>query len=168
MIFSGKGNSNRKECKPPDRRDCCQMLVGDNLLRFHSGTRRLRVHTWPQDQRHQVPRRYRSMHNGQRLISGDWGMNNFFRKRMNRPKRMRQHRQKKREKYLESMSRRENNILDLTATGSSFTRTDLDFVLAVKYGVRYDFRSVTGPYVYGQVSLSLAGCIPIEYDKGYC
>ena len=33
---------------------------------------------------------------------------------------------------------------------------------------RYDFRSVTGPYVYGQVSLSLAGCIPIEYDKGYC
>ena len=44
------------------------------------------------------------------------------------------------------MSRRENNILDLTAEGSSFTRADLDFVLTVKHGVRYDFRSVTGPY----------------------
>ena len=65
---------------------------------------------------------------------------------MNRPKRMRGHRQEKREKYLESMSRRENNILDLTAEGSSFTRADLDFVLSVKDGVRYDFRSVTGPY----------------------
>ena len=116
--------------------------------------------------RHQVPRRYRSMHNGQRLISGDWGMNNFFRKRMNRPKRMRQHRQKKREKYLESMSRRENNILDLTATGSSFTRTDLDFVLAVKYGVRYDFRSVTGPYRYPDSNTSyLSGDGPVTMTE---
>lgn len=96
--------------------------------------------------RHQIPRKYRSIHNGQRFISGDWGMKDLFRKRMNRPKRMREHRQEKREKYLKSMSRRENNILDLTAEGSSFTRADLDFVLSVKHGVRYDFRSVTGPY----------------------
>ena len=34
----------------------------------------------------------------------------------------------------------------MTAEGSSFTRADLDFVLSVKHGVRYDFRSVTGPY----------------------
>ena len=96
--------------------------------------------------RHQIPRKYRSIHNGQRFISGDWGMKDLFRKRMNRPKRMREHRQEKREKYLKSMSRRENNILDLTAEGSSFTRADLDFVLTVKHGVRYDLRSVTGPY----------------------
>ena len=96
--------------------------------------------------RHQIPRKYRVRRNGQRLISGDWGMKDWFGKRMNRPKRMREHRQEKREKFLKSMSRRENNILDLTAEGSSFTRADLDFVLSVKYGVRYDFRSVTGPY----------------------
>lgn len=97
--------------------------------------------------RHQIPRKYRVRRNGQRLISGDWGMKDWFGKRMNRPKRMREHRQEKREKYLKSMSRRENNILDLTAEGSSFTRADLDFVLTVKHGVRYDFRSVTGPYL---------------------
>ena len=96
--------------------------------------------------RHQIPRKYRVRRNGQRLISGDWGMKDWFGKRMNRPKRMREHRQEKREKFLKSMSRRENNILDLTAEGSSFTRADLDFVLSVKNGVRYDFRSVTGPY----------------------
>lgn len=96
--------------------------------------------------RHQIPRKYRVRRNGQRLISGDWGMKDWFGKRMNRPKRMREHRQEKREKFFKSMSRRENNILDLTAEGSSFTRADLDFVLSVKHGVRYDFRSVTGPY----------------------
>lgn len=96
--------------------------------------------------RHQIPRKYRVRWNGQRLISGDWGMKDWPGKRMNRFKRMREHRQEKREKYLESMSRRENNILYLTAEGSSFTRADLDFVLSVKHGVRYDFRSVTGPY----------------------
>lgn len=96
--------------------------------------------------RHQIPRKYRVRRSGQRLISGDWGMKDWFGKRMNRPKRMRGHRQEKREKFLKSMSRRENNILDLTAEGSSFTRADLDFVLSVKHGVRYDFRSVTGPY----------------------
>lgn len=97
--------------------------------------------------RHQIPRKYRVRQNGQRLISGDWGMKDWLGKRMNRPKRMREHRQEKREKYLESMSRRENNIQDLTVEGSSFIRVDLDFVLAVKHGVRYDFRSVTGPYL---------------------
>ena len=96
--------------------------------------------------RHQTPRKYRSRHDGMRLIDAKWSMRDLYNSRMNRPKRMREHRQKLRRKYLESMSRRENNILDLTAEGSSFTRADLDFVLTVKHGVRYDFRSVTGPY----------------------
>ena len=105
--------------------------------------------------RHQIPRRYRSMHDGQRFISGDWGMKDLFRKRMNRSKRMREHRQEKREKYLESMSRRENNILDLSIDGSSFTRGDLDFILTVRHGTRYDFRSVTG--LYRQLDSSITG-----------
>ena len=96
--------------------------------------------------RHQIPRRYRSMHDGQRFISGDWGMKDLFRKRMNRSKRMRGHRQEKRRKYLESMSRRENNILDLTVAGSSFVREDLNIILKVSRGIRYDYRSVTGQY----------------------
>ena len=96
--------------------------------------------------RHQTPRKYRVIHNGQRFVSGDWGMKDLFRKRMNRPKRMREHRQEKRRKYLESMSRRENNILDLTVAGSSFIRADLDFILTVGQGMRFDFRSVIGPY----------------------
>ncbi len=96
--------------------------------------------------RHQTPRKYRVIHNGQRFVSGDWGMKDLFRKRMNRPKRMREHRQEKREKDLKSMSRRENNILDLTVTGSSFVREDLEFIFNVLRGIRYDFRSVTEPY----------------------
>ena len=96
--------------------------------------------------RHQTPRKYRVRRDGQRFVSGDWGMKDWFRKRKNRPKRMREHRQEKRRKYLESMSRRENNILDLTVTGSCFVREDLDFILKVSKGIRYDFRSVTGPY----------------------
>lgn len=96
--------------------------------------------------RHQIPRKYRVIHNGQRFVSGDWGMKDLSYKRKNRHKRMRKHRQEEREKYLESMSKRENNILDLTVTGSNFVRSDLDFILTVRYGIRYDFRSVTGPY----------------------
>lgn len=96
--------------------------------------------------RHQIPRKYRVRRNGQRFIQGDWGMKDLFCKRMNRSKRMRKHRQKNRRKYLESMSRRENNILDLTVSGSSFVRRDLDFILMVSRGKRFDFRSVTGPY----------------------
>ena len=96
--------------------------------------------------RHQIPRKYRSRHDGKRCISGDWGMKDLSRKRMNRPKRMREHRQEEREKYLESMSRRENNIMDLTIAGSSFVREELDFILRAMHGTRYDFRSVTGPY----------------------
>ena len=96
--------------------------------------------------RHQTPRKYRVRRDGQRFVSGDWGMKDWFRKRKNRPKRMREHRQEKRRKYLEFMSRRENNILDLTVTGSCFVREDLDFILKVSKGIRYDFMSVTDPY----------------------
>lgn len=96
--------------------------------------------------RHQTPRKYRSKCDGIRFIDAKWSMRDLYRNRMNRLKRMREHRQEKRRKYLESMSRRENNILDLTVTGSSFVREDLDFILKVSQGIRYDFLSVTGTY----------------------
>lgn len=95
--------------------------------------------------RHQVPSKYRSKHDGMRLISGEWSDRDLYRKGLNRPKRMREHRQETRKKYLKSMSRRENNILDLMEGNSTFVRRDLDFILEVKYGIRYDYRSVTGP-----------------------
>ena len=66
--------------------------------------------------RHQTPRKYRSRHDGMRLIDAKWSMRDLYNSRMNRPKRMREHRQKLRRKYLEFMSRRENNILDLTSS----------------------------------------------------
>lgn len=96
--------------------------------------------------RHQTPRKYRSKCDGMRCIDAKWSMRDLYCNRMNRSKRMREHRQEKRRKYLESMSRRENNILDLSIDRSSFTRGDLDFILTVRHGARYDFRSVTGPY----------------------
>ncbi len=119
--------------------------------------------------RHQTPKKYRSRHDGMRLIDAKWSMRDLYNSRMNRPKRMREHRQEKREKYLKSMSRRENNILDLTAEGSSFTRADLDFVLTVKHGVRYDFRSVTGPYLRPGSNLGVAadsGAMPKAEPDG--
>lgn len=81
-----------------------------------------------------------------RFISGEWSDRDLYRKGLNRPKRMREHRQETRKKYLKSMSRRENNILDLMEGNSTFVRRDLDFILEVKYGIRYDYRSVTGPW----------------------
>lgn len=96
--------------------------------------------------RHQTPRKYRSICDGMRCIDARWNRKDLFNNRMNRPKRMREHRQEQRRKYLESMSRKENNILDMTVAGSSLTRRELNFILAVRCGIRYDFRSVTGPY----------------------
>ena len=96
--------------------------------------------------RHQTPRKYRSKHDGMRLTGWGWVKKDLYRKGMNRPKRMREHRQETRKKYLKSMSRRENNILDLMEGNSTFVRRDLDFILEVKYGMRCDYRSVTGPW----------------------
>lgn len=128
---------------PDEIHDTFENMLGSKLRnKYDVMLDRLEESEW----RHQIPRRYRSMHNGHRCISGDWGMNDLSRKRMNRPKRMREHRQEEREKYLKSMSRRENNIMDLTIAGSSFVREELDFILRAMHGTRFDFRSVTGPH----------------------
>lgn len=40
------------------------------------------------------------------------------------------------------MAARENLIRMLSAEGSSFRRRDVDFLLGIEYGTRYDYRSV--------------------------
>ena len=41
------------------------------------------------------------------------------------------------------MAARENLVRMLSAEGSSFRRGDVDFLLGIEYGTRYDYRSVT-------------------------
>ena len=62
------------------------------------------------------------------------------------PRRLRcrgENRQDKREEYLKRMAARENLITKLSAEGSSFKRSDVDFLLNIKYGRQYDYLSVT-------------------------
>lgn len=62
---------------------------------------------------------------------------------MNRSKRKREYRQDKRQEYLRKMAVRENLVRMLSAEGSSFRRSDVDFLFHVQYGKQYDYRSVT-------------------------
>ena len=93
--------------------------------------------------RHQTPRRLRCKGpEGERCTRVEfplkWGDN-----RKNRSKRKREYRQDKREEYLRKMAARENLVRMLSAEGSSFQRDDVEFLLGIKYGTRYDYRSVT-------------------------
>ena len=85
-----------------------EMHGAEKRNRFDILLDRLEESEW----RHQTPRKYRSKHDGMRLTGWGWVKKDLYRKGMNRPKRMREHRQETRKKYLKSMSRRENNILD--------------------------------------------------------
>lgn len=92
--------------------------------------------------RHQTPRKHRCKGpDGERLINGD----DIFLsdKPMNRAKRKRAYRQEKRHEYLSKMAARENLILMISGEGSSFVRSEVDFLLGVEYGMRYDYYSVT-------------------------
>ena len=93
--------------------------------------------------RHQTPRRLRCKGSGGERCTRvefplKWGDN-----RKNRSKRKREYRQDKREEYLRKMAARENLVRMLSAEGSSFRRGDVDFLLGIEYGTRYDYRSVT-------------------------
>ena len=93
--------------------------------------------------RHQTPQRLRCKGpEGERCTRVEfplkWGDN-----RKNRSKRKREYRQDKREEYLRKMAARENLVRMLSAEGSSFRRGDVDFLLGIEYGTRYDYRSVT-------------------------
>ena len=63
--------------------------------------------------------------------------------RMNRAKRKQRHRQKQRQKFLESMGIRTRLIDRLTSEGSSLNRKDVEYLFQVQYGTYYDYQSVT-------------------------
>ena len=62
---------------------------------------------------------------------------------MNGPKQKRAQRQKKRTQRLKGLAARENLIRALTANGSSLHRNDVDFLLNVNCGTKYDYTSAT-------------------------
>ena len=77
--------------------------------------------------KHQNKRKHRHKLNGIRYT--DFNPKEFlFGKKMNRPKRMREHRQKLRREYLGKMAFRENLIMYLSSPGSSFSRSDVEFL----------------------------------------
>ena len=92
---------------------------------------------------HQTPRRLRSKgKDGRRYVR--WtNARDFFNDRKNRSKRKREYRQDKREEYLCKMAARENLIRMLSGEDSSFKRKEVDFLLNIAYGTRYDYTSVT-------------------------
>lgn len=93
--------------------------------------------------KHQTPRRFRCRgENGERYTTLQ-STRYLFNDRKNRSKRKREYRQDKREEYLKQMAARENLITKLSAEGSSFKRSDVDFLLHIEYGRQYDYLSVT-------------------------
>ena len=61
---------------------------------------------------------------------------------MNHTKRKRKYRQIRRKRYLKQMSMRENLVQSLSAPGSSFVRSDVDYLLEVESGRQYDYTAV--------------------------
>ena len=91
----------------------------------------------------QTPRKYRCVFQGKLYFQGDiLTYRRRCRNKKNRSKRMREHRQERRKKYLETMSMRENLVQSLSAPGSSFARQDVAYLLEVEYGKQYDYTAV--------------------------
>ena len=126
---------------PAERQETWRQKFGPQVLTnpYEVALDKLEESIW----RHQTPRRLRSRgENGRRYVT--WtDTRGFFDNRMNRSKRKRGYRQDKRQEYLRRMAARENLVRMLSAEGSSFRRGDVDFLLGVEYGTRYDYRSVT-------------------------
>ncbi len=81
---------------------------------------------------HQIPRKLRWRgRNGERYIKVENPFC-FSNKRKNRSKRKRKYRQNKRDEYLRRMATRENLITKLSAEGSSFKKSDVDFLLHIE------------------------------------
>ena len=92
--------------------------------------------------KHQTPRKFRARdEDGERLTIAHFPFK-FCNKPMNRSKKKRKYRQDKREEYLEVMAKRETLIQMLTIPGSSFKRSDVEFLFNIAYGIRYDYCSV--------------------------
>ena len=93
--------------------------------------------------KHQTPRKYRCVYRGMLCYQGDiLDYHRRCRNKKNRPKRMREHRQERRKRYLKMMSARENLVQALSVQGSSFVRSDVDYLFEVKYGMEYNYTSI--------------------------
>ena len=126
---------------PSERQETWQQKFGPKTLTnpYEVALDKLEESIW----RHQTPRRLRCKGpDGERCTRVElplkWRDN-----RKNRSKRKREYRQDKREEYLRKMAARENLIRMLSAEDSSFQRIDVDFLLNIAYGTRYDYTSVT-------------------------
>ena len=126
---------------PDEREETWQRKFGPKVLtnKYEVALDKLEESIW----RHQTPRRLRSKgKDGWRYVK--WtNARDFFNNRMNRSKRKREYRQDKRKEYLRKMAARENLVRKLSAEGSSFKRSDVDFLLHIEYGRQYDYLSVT-------------------------
>ena len=126
---------------PSERQETWQQKFGPKTLTnpYEVALDKLEESIW----RHQTPRRLRCKGpDGERCTRVElplkWRDNH-----KNRSKRKREYRQDKREEYLRKMAARENLIRMLSAEDSSFQRIDVDFLLNIAYGTRYDYTSVT-------------------------
>ena len=126
---------------PDEREETWQRKFGPKVLtnKYEVVLDKLEESIW----RHQTPRRLRSKgKDGWRYVK--WtNARDFFNNRMNRSKRKREYRQDKRKEYLRKMAARENLVRKLSAEGSSFKRSDVDFLLHIEYGRQYDYLSIT-------------------------
>lgn len=126
---------------PAERQETWQRKFGSKVLnnKYEVALDKLEESIW----RHRIPRRLRSKgKDGRRYVK--WtNTRDFFNNRMNRSKRKREYRQDKRKEYLRKMAARENLVRKLSAEGSTFRRSDVEFLLHVQYGRQYDYRSVT-------------------------
>ena len=129
------------DVSPSERQETWQQKFGPKTLTnpYEVALDKLEESIW----RHQTPRRLRCKGpDGERCTRVElplkWRDN-----RKNRSKRKREYRQDKREEYLRKMAARENLIRMLSAEDSSFQRIDVDFLLNIAYGTRYDYTSVT-------------------------
>ena len=126
---------------PDEREETWQRKFGPKILnnKYEVALDKLEESIW----RHQTPRRLRSKgKDGRRYVT--WtNARDFFNNRMNRSKRKREYRQDKREEYLRKMAARENLVRMLSAEGSTFRRSDVEFLLSMQYGRQYDYHSVT-------------------------
>ena len=92
--------------------------------------------------KHQTPKRLRSRGAyGERLITLEFPLR-WKDYRMNHTKRKRKYRQIRRKRYLKQMSMRENLVQSLSVSGSSFVRSDVDYLLEVESGRQYDYTAV--------------------------
>ena len=125
---------------PVDREDTFSKMFGRRkpLNRYEVALDKLEESMW----KHQTPRKFRARdEDGARLTIAHFPFK-FCNKPMNRSKKKRKYRQDKREEYLEVMAKRETLIQMLTIPGSSFKRSDVEFLFDIAYGIRYDYCSV--------------------------